>query len=558
MKNFFKLAVTVLFAVMTFCFTSCGDSDSGGGTIAVTGITLDKTTLSLEVGGTDTLTFTITPKNATNNEVTWESNKPAVASVMQSGLVTAHSDGQATITVTTKDGNHYATCVVTVATPLTPDGLAAYLASKPSNTPATAYPVKLTVTNPDQLWSVKDALIGAPGKYVILDLTGSAITEIPEWIFGGDVYCITLAGIIIPNSVTSIGDGAFCRSGLISVIIPSSVTSLGKWAFLECASLTSVTIGSGVKSIEEGAFAKSGLVNITIPDSVTSLGKWAFGECAKLASVTIGNGVTSIGEVAFVNCSSLASVTIGNGVNSIGESAFNSCTSLTSVTIPSSVTSIGEYAFSYCFSITRIAVDPGIITYSSENGVLYTKNNTYLIRYPVGRMTNSFTIPNSVTSIGESAFASCTSLASITIPSSVTSIGNNVFHTCTSLVNVTIPSSVTSIGQGAFFYCSSLTSITIPDSVETIGNWAFIDCAGLTSITIGSGIKSLGEYIFGNDTLPSAKIASVTFRGTLPASVVVVEKLGLSPNLISKFKASGPGTYVSGNPGDWDATWTKQ
>jgi hypothetical protein len=94
--------------------------------------------------------------------------------------------------------------------------------------------------------------------------------------------------------------------------------------------------------------------------------------------------------------------------------------------------------------------------------------------------------------------------------------------------------------------------------VETIGNYAFLDCAGLTSITIGSGIKSLGEYIFADHLLPRAKIASVTFRGTLPASEATSIKLGLPDNLISKYKSGGPGTYVSGNPDDLNATWTKQ
>ncbi|MBR4552314.1 MAG: leucine-rich repeat domain-containing protein, partial [Bacteroidaceae bacterium] len=96
---------------------------------------------------------------------------------------------------------------------------------------------------------------------------------------------------------------------------------------------------------------------------------------------------------------------------------------------------------------------------------------------------NTITIPSSVTSIGEYAFAGCTSLTSITIPSSVTSIEDYAFAGCTGLTSITIPSSVTSIGDYAFFDCYSLTSITIPESVTSIGDYAFSYCTGLTSIT---------------------------------------------------------------------------
>ena len=270
--------------------------------------------------------------------------------------------------------------------------------------------------------------------------------------------------LVIPNSVTSIGNYAFCFcDGLTSITIPNSVTSIGDYAFSNCSGLTSITIPNSVTSIGGGAFQYcSGLTSITIPNSVTTIGDDAFGGCSGLTSVTIPNSVTTIGNWAFHNCFSLTSITIPNSVTSIGEWAFRGCSDLTSITIPNSVTSIGNGAFDDCSGLTSI------------------------------------TIPNSVTSIGSYAFRECSSLTSITIPNSVTSIGDGAFQYCSGLTSITIPNSVTSIGDGAFQYCSGLTSITIPNSVTTIGVCAFYNCSGLTSVTIGSGVEYIYSYAFAN------------------------------------------------------------
>ena len=242
--------------------------------------------------------------------------------------------------------------------------------------------------------------------------------------------------------------------------------------------------------------SSSSIISITIADGVTSIGDYAFEHFYNLTSVTIPNSVTSIGDRAFSNCYRLPPITIPNSVTSIGSGAFSGCRSLTSVTIPNNVTSIGSGPFSGCMSLTSIKVDASHSTYCDIDGVLFNKDKTILVQYPAGKTATSYTIPNSVTSIGDRAFKDCSSLISVTIPNSVTSIGDLAFKGCSSLISVTIPNSVTSIGNSAFSCCNSLTSVTIPNNVTSIGSGAFSGCRSLTSVTIPNSVTSIGNYTF--------------------------------------------------------------
>ena len=279
---------------------------------------------------------------------------------------------------------------------------------------------------------------------------------------GGEVKYAVEGGYLTFDKKT--GTVTNCDSSVTKANIPHTikgvtVTSIGDQAFYNCTSLTSVTIPDSVTSIGDRAFRYCiSLTSVTIPDSVTSIGEEAFYGCWDLTRLIIPGSVTSIDKDAFCFCSSLTSVTIPDSVTSIGDSAFYGCESLTSVTIPDSVTSIGNCAFASCTSLTGIWVAEGNSHYANDaSGVLFNKDKTTLVQCP-GAFA-AYTIPNSVTSIGEYAFSHCTSLTSVTIPDSVTSIGDWTFSHCTSLTSVTISDSVTSIGEYAFYDCTSLTDV---------------------------------------------------------------------------------------------------
>ena len=183
-------------------------------------------------------------------------------------------------------------------------------------------------------------------------------------------------------------------------------------------------------------------------------------------------------------------------VTAIGIAAFSRYSSLKSVIIPDSVTQIGVNPFAHCSALKTIFVSPDHPYFATIDGVLFRKADKTLISYPAGKSSSAYTIPQGITSIGDSAFDSCVSLTSVTIPDSATSIGNIAFSFCTSLTSISIPDSVTSIGDGAFYACYSLTSITIPDSVTSIGDWAFSSCTSLTSITIPDSGTFIGDSAF--------------------------------------------------------------
>lgn len=277
-------------------------------------------------------------------------------------------------------------------------------------------------------------------------------------VFGANIISHTYEngkGVIkFDGTVTQIGDYAFYESSnLISITIPDGVTSIGHGSFCKCYNLTEF---KGKFAADNGrilavdgvlaAFAPSGLSEYTVPDYITTIGYEAFRECDNLTDITITNGVYIIDGHAFQNCDKI-----------------------TEITIPDSVTSIGEYAFDYCKALANVNLGAGVRVIK------------HLAFYGCRSLRN-ITIPDSVTEVGSEAFQGCSSLTSITIGKGLTTIAGWLFAKCTNLTDVYIPDNIKEIKGCAFIECTSLESIIIPASVESIGEMAFVDCSGLKEV----------------------------------------------------------------------------
>ena len=410
------------------------------------------------------------------------------------------------------------------------------------------------------------------------------VTEIARKAF---YSCTSLTSVVIPNTVRTIGNSAFsgCNK-LCNVTIPASVTTIDEYAFYDCSSIDSVFISDitawctiqfgyagnllryakhlilngeevvdlvvpgSVSDIGENAFnGFKGLRSVAICDGVLSIGNDAFYDCTNITSLDLGNTVTTIGPYAFSKCSGLTHLSIPNSVATISFMAFEQCVNLASLHIPNSVSSIGRNAFAFCFHLSSIIVDSNNPVYDSRdncNAIIETATNDLFVGCNNTVIPNTVTsihesafqsmiemtevfIPNSVTTIGELAFNGCTALTTINIPSSITLIDYYAFDGCTSLQSVhitdleswcnthfnsnplknahhlilngneitdlVIPSTLTAIGKLTFQGCQGLTDVTIPNTVTTIGISAFNGCTGLTEMIIPNSITAIPQFM---------------------------------------------------------------
>jgi len=346
-----------------------------------------------------------------------------------------------------------------------------------------------TVTIPDSVTTIGEGAFYSCPLLTNITLPKN-IKEISNRLFQG---AKSLTSMKVPDGVTSIGDYAFgeCFS-LKTLILPDSIEKIGTEAFAG-TKIEELNIPEGIKYIEHRAFTSMvALKEVKIPDNWTSIDFDDFRGCSGIEEIYIPDRIKSIGEDAFLGCSNLKSIIIPPSVKSIDTGAFSWCENLTAVFIPSSVEYIAPFTFTYSPN-AFIIVDENNPVYSSENGILYSKDKTKLLEYPTAQ--RFFVVREGVTDIGSGAFYG-TPIYSIKLPTTLKTIGDSAFGMCRDLRIVDMPS-VVDIGDDAFYQCLSISDLDLPENLEIIGEDAFFDCISLKYITIPNSVKSIGEYAFG-------------------------------------------------------------
>ena len=320
------------------------------------------------------------------------------------------------------------------------------------------------------------------------------------------------------------------------VVVPDGITKLGKSAF-EQAGVDEVVLPDGLLEISDKAFFLASVKTVDFPESVKSIGIQAFALCP-LTTVNLPNALVSLGGQAFTMCTNMKTIAIGPNLQELGENVFAMCDGLESITVSSSNSH-----------------------FVSTSGVLFDQNKTKIIRYPSNKSGTSYSVPSTVKTIGNNAFARSKNLTSISLPTNLTMIESYSFQNCTKLKNITIPRKVTAIGEGAFQFCENMTyvtlqsglktieseaflcceklsSVSIPSTVTDIGQSAFKQCDALTSVSLNSGLKTIGQWAFDMTNVS-------TF--TIPTTVTRIEYAAFASYQVSslKIKYNGRTYYMS-------------
>ena len=516
--------------------------------IPVTGVSLNKSSLTLNEGETETLTATIAPSNASNQSVTWSSNKTSVATVDSTGKVTAKAAGSANITVTTADGGKTATCTVTVR-PIT-GVCGANLAWSYSNG-------TLSISGSGAMYEYE---LGAfpwnnyLGSIKEINMTGG--TTISDYAFYNGQTGTTITKVTLPSTLTYIGINAFYYAmSLKTVNIPDSVKTIAESAFRRCNSLDSIHLPSSLTYIPSGAFWHCNVLqHVDIPESVTAIGPEAFAYTG-LTSIDIPESVTSIGNGAFMN-SALQTVNLPSKLSSLGRYSFQDCANLNTVIVRAMDTIIGGEAFYNCPNLTIYCIEGSQFHYCAastsnnwpyefigglcgENvwwwsqgsklfitgtGDMYSYYNTEL---PWGNNITSVEVYSGVTTIGKCAFYNCASLIDVILPETLRNIDSMSFEYCSALETISIPDGVEQIGPCAFCYDHKLTTVSLPGSVTDIGYAAFSGCDQLTGIILDStSTYSIyeGALISPDGRLVSYFVGNNHTEFTVPQWVTAIDK----------------------------------
>ena len=339
----------------------------------------------------------------------------------------------------------------------------------------------------------KDFLIsdGVLFKYIGKDshvVVPNSVTTIGEDAFRN---CKSIVQISLPETVTTIQSGAFSQcDNLESICLPDHVTSLGNMAFYECRALKYISIPQGVTAIGDRGFAGcKGLERIDLPDSITEIGPYAFTCCENLREIHIPQGVCAIGQYAFRECRKLTEIAIPQGVTTIRESCFQCCSALKAVQLPQRLEKIEQNAFYRCVALEHIAL-PQLVEQIGDYAF-----------YCCNALTQ-ITLPDSVTHIGEGVFSACLKLETVTLSEKISTIANAAFESCLALCRVHLPAGIAHIGESAFRACDGLEHIDLPNGLISIGIEAFANCQFLHQVNLPKSIKEIEENAFDGSVSP--------------------------------------------------------
>lgn len=324
------------------------------------------------------------------------------------------------------------------------------------------------------------------------------VVDIGQGSFNG---CSRLSCVRLSPNLTSVGESSFrdCVS-LTDICLPSGSKAIGKYAFRGCESLTNVSWGV-CEDIGESAFSGcTALPQAEIPDSVTNIEQRAFSGCISLERVHFPLQLKEIGASAFADCSSLADIMLPDGVQKLASSVFRDCCAVNKVRLPASLTSFQSDTFSkvmpgelltaqYCSmmkatSVTNLIILPGMTAYSPNN--LYR-----------GGEFSRVELPETVTSIGSSAFIDNTNLSEVVVRGSVGSVGDKAFYGCTAMeILPDFNGALTNMGTEVFRGCTGLREVRIPSSLREIPSKAFYFCTNIERLVVSEGVETISADAF--------------------------------------------------------------
>ena len=490
--------------------------------VAVTSITLDKTSLSMKVGETETITAIVSPDNATDKTVEWGSSDVAVATVAD-GIITAKKSGEATITA--KSGSCIAECKVTItvsAESVTLDKTSLSLAIGESAT-LTATVKPDDATDKTVAWSSSDESVAkvdngkvtavksgkatvtakcgvktaecavtvtVPVSSITLDKTTLSLVigesfSLTATVKPDDATDKTVTWSSSDESVARVDNGKVTAvnagQAKISAAVGNITTSCNVVVYQSDNVIIYTTADKKVlKPYNEDAFGSAIVSNtyvgdvgiITFEKPVTFIGNMAFNEQSKLKSIVIPNAVSTIGKRAFFECTRLLSVKLPPSLTSIDDYAFYGCSSITTLVFPDNVQKIGGYAFSHCYN-----------AFENNTLVLPKKLQTIsMFAFEYCKMHNIIW-PEDLKTVDRAAFYSC-DLEEVTIPGNILDLGSSCFIENRLLTKVTLLEGITNIKDGTFVGCTKLRTIYLPSTINSINDNSLTECYSLKDVYI--------------------------------------------------------------------------